>query len=405
MKKLLTIITLLLTLLFTSIVPVFASEVNQNPILNQQISQQSLIRTIKVTKVTLDKIANINVGSTTTLIPTVYPLNATNKNVTWKSSNTKIATVNSEGIVTAIKAGKATITITTSDGKKTAKCTVTVKSAPLIVNVTGVGLNKSSITLYPNAVIWADEILIATVTPYNANNKNVTWNSSDPLIATVDSNGKVVAVKVGMSIITVTTVDGNRTATCIANVLPITPSVIEFTDPNFEKAIRNNLGKQTGDITRNDVQGISSLSISDGLVYNISEIKYFINLSNFSLFNSAVSDISSLSGLTSLKSLSLGNNQISDITPLRGLTNLLSLDLGNTIPEFLEPHQNRISDISALSGLTKLWYLSLSSNEVSNVNPLKSLTKLLILSLGNNPISDADKQGLRSALPRCSITF
>ena len=66
MRKLLTTITLSLALLFTSTLPIFASEVNQNQIFNQQILQQPLIRTIKVTKVAIDKIANINVGSTTT---------------------------------------------------------------------------------------------------------------------------------------------------------------------------------------------------------------------------------------------------------------------------------------------------------------------------------------------------
>lgn len=81
-----------------------------------------------VSKVTLKpKKATVGVGQTIVLKATVSPKKATNKNVTWKSKNKKVATVSSTGVVTGIKAGKTTITVTTKDGKKTAKCTITVQ--------------------------------------------------------------------------------------------------------------------------------------------------------------------------------------------------------------------------------------------------------------------------------------
>ncbi|MBO5280221.1 MAG: leucine-rich repeat protein [Clostridia bacterium] len=84
---------------------------------------------IPVTGVTLNKSsATLTEGDTLTLTATVAPTNATNKNVTWKSSDTTVATV-SNGVVTAKKAGTATITVMTADGSKTATCTVTVKAA------------------------------------------------------------------------------------------------------------------------------------------------------------------------------------------------------------------------------------------------------------------------------------
>ena len=127
LKKLLTTITLSVSfvLLSTNTLPVFASEVTQNQILNLAST-----KIIKVIKTTLNKkTTTMNVGANETLIATISPTTATNKNATWKSSNTKIATIDSTGNVKGIKAGKATITVTTVDGKKTAKCTVTVTTA------------------------------------------------------------------------------------------------------------------------------------------------------------------------------------------------------------------------------------------------------------------------------------
>ena len=87
--------------------------------------------TIHVTSVSLDKASlELTEGGTGTLIATVEPNNAINKNVTWESSNTSVATVDANGLVTAVSAGTATITVTTVDGNKTAACTVTVKTLP-----------------------------------------------------------------------------------------------------------------------------------------------------------------------------------------------------------------------------------------------------------------------------------
>ena len=163
-----------------------------------------------VTSVSLNKsTATLTEGETLTLTATVNPSNATNKNVSWKSSNTSVATV-SNGKVTAVKAGSATITVTTEDGDKTATCEVTVKA---IVNVTSVSLNKTTASLTEGESLT----LTASINPYNATNKNVTWKSSNTSVATV-SNGKVTAVKAGSATITVTTKDGNKTATCSVTV-------------------------------------------------------------------------------------------------------------------------------------------------------------------------------------------
>ena len=94
------------------------------------------VRDVSVKKVTLDKttVADLQVGKGSTkktqqLVATIAPSNATNKNVKWISSDTKIATVSSTGLVIAVKAGSAIITVISSDGAKKATSKITVKAA------------------------------------------------------------------------------------------------------------------------------------------------------------------------------------------------------------------------------------------------------------------------------------
>ena len=111
------------------------------------------------------------------------------------------------GTVKAVKAGSATIKVTTDDGSKTAECQVTVKAKT--VSVTSVTLNRSNLTMTEGD----SGTLTATVYPSNATNKNVTWTSSDPSVATVN-NGTVKALKAGKATIKVTTADGGKTVEC-----------------------------------------------------------------------------------------------------------------------------------------------------------------------------------------------
>ena len=187
---------------------------------------------VSVTGVTLNKTStSIQVGGTETLTATVSPKDAANKKVTWKSSNAAIASVDANGKVTGVKAGEATITVTTEDGGKTATCKVTVSDKE--IKVTGVKLNKSE----TNLLVSGNETLTATVLPEDATNQNVTWKSDKPEIATVDANGKVMAVKVGEATITVTTEDGGKTATCKVTVSETSVAVTGVTLNKTETSI------------------------------------------------------------------------------------------------------------------------------------------------------------------------
>ena len=170
-------------------------------------------KAVNVTEVTLDKTElTLTEGETETLTATVRPDNADNRKVTWSSDKTDVATVDGDGRVTAVKAGVATVTVTTEDGGKTASCKVTVKAKA--VNVTEVTLDRTELTLTEGET----GTLTATVKPDNADNRKVTWISDKTDVATVDGAGKVTAVKAGEAVVTVTTEDGGKTATCKVTV-------------------------------------------------------------------------------------------------------------------------------------------------------------------------------------------
>ncbi|MDR0230830.1 MAG: Ig-like domain-containing protein [Dysgonamonadaceae bacterium] len=168
---------------------------------------------IPVTGVTLNhEVDTIALNSVISLEATIAPARASNKDVTWSSSNSEIALVNENGGVSAVGVGDADITVTTVDGNKTAVCKITVVKGFL---VTGVKLNLKEMTL----IVGEDGYLKPTIEPENATNKFVTWSSSDETKATVASDGKVVGIAPGEAIITVTTEDGEFEASCEVTVL------------------------------------------------------------------------------------------------------------------------------------------------------------------------------------------
>lgn len=170
------------------------------------------VNPIKVKGVKLNKeVAVLSKGQSLTLKATVSPSNATNKGVTWKSSNSKVVTVSSSGVVKAVGNGKAIVTCLTKDGGFVAVCVIEVKT----VKVMGITLNQSKLTLNNGATYT----LKATIVPSNASNKKVTWSSSDTAVAKIDSNGKITAVGKGMCQIKVKSVDGSWIASCKVTVV------------------------------------------------------------------------------------------------------------------------------------------------------------------------------------------
>jgi uncharacterized protein YjdB len=159
----------------------------------------------------------INTGSTKPLTSTVLPFNATNKAVSWSSTNTSIANVNSSGVVTGISAGSTSIRVQTEDGGFSATSAVTVT-----IGVQSVILDTRNVSLLKGTTLQST----ATIAPLNATNKTVMWSSAIASIATVSPTGLITAVGNGTGIISAFSQDGNKTASIIVRVTTPVSSVL-----------------------------------------------------------------------------------------------------------------------------------------------------------------------------------
>lgn len=163
-----------------------------------------------VTRISLSKKATMYTGKKLTLKAKVNPANASNKALTWKSSNTKIAKVASNGVVTGVKAGTVKITATAKDGsRKSATCTVTVRQS-----VSKITLSKTNVVLPKKGSSYNVRV---TVAPKNAYNKNVTVKSAKTKVAKVSASTvksgktvKITAVKKGTTKVVFTAKDGSK---------------------------------------------------------------------------------------------------------------------------------------------------------------------------------------------------
>ena len=171
--------------------------------------------TVAVESVSLPATQDVYFGKTATLTATVTPDDATNKAVSWESSDAETVSVDANGVVTGNKIGSATITVTTEDGGKTATCVVTVSHK----HIESIDISQSTLAL---TLASAATQLTATYSPDDATDTELTWTVDKPEIATVSSTGVVTPVAEGTAIVTVA--NGSVSATCT-----VTVSAVEIT--------------------------------------------------------------------------------------------------------------------------------------------------------------------------------
>ncbi len=167
-----------------------------------------LIQNIKINEGNI----NLNVGESKNLTVTISPNDATNKSVTWKSSNTNVITIDAKGIVKAIGAGTTQITATSvSNPNITSTITITSNKVNTTKPVTGIKINEGNINLN----VGESKNLTVTISPNDATNKNITWKSSNTNVITIDAKGIVKAIGAGTTKITVTSSSNSKISSTI----------------------------------------------------------------------------------------------------------------------------------------------------------------------------------------------
>ncbi|NLW58589.1 MAG: hypothetical protein GX068_07640, partial [Bifidobacterium pseudolongum subsp. globosum] len=190
-------------------------------------------------------------GASKQLSATVSPSNATDRAVSWKSSDTAVATVDASGKVTAVKAGTATITATAGGKSASVTVTVTKEDVPVVpvtsVAISGTGVSGNRATIN----VGAGLALSATVLPANASDKTVSWKSTNSSIASVDANGNVRGLKAGNAGITATA--GGKSASIIVTVKEAGP-VLQSIQITGNGVTNNKLSTPAGETVQLKVQ-------------------------------------------------------------------------------------------------------------------------------------------------------
>lgn len=223
---------------------------------------------IPATSVTLDKsVLDIEIGQTATLAATVLPI-GTSSGVQWTSSDDAVATVDQNGVVTAVGVGEAFISVTTTDGTNLfAACHVIVKP----VEVKSLTLDKHDAELRLDETVK----LTATILPVQAANSVVLWSSSDTSVATVDANGVVTAVGIGEAVITAIAEGTEVKDTCVVSVIT-TPG-----DANNDGIITvTDIVVTASYILGDDVQDFvpASVDLNNDNKVNVTDITLLVNL-------------------------------------------------------------------------------------------------------------------------------
>lgn len=178
---------------------------------------------IEISSIALNKTSiTLHEGDEIVLSPTIYPENASDKTVVWKSTDSQVATV-TDGKVKALQ--KGTTVITAWAGNKTATCDVTVVADVVVDKIT---LDKTTLSL----AIEEEATLIATISPKEASEKIVVWTSDKPEVASVDDKGRIKGLKKGSALITAAA--GGKSARCTVTVTDSQAEEISLDKYSFE---------------------------------------------------------------------------------------------------------------------------------------------------------------------------
>ncbi|MCE5178003.1 MAG: Ig-like domain-containing protein [Porphyromonadaceae bacterium] len=350
------------------------------------ISCEKVDPVIKVTAVSVSESSlTMTAGDFNKLHVSINPEKATNKNVAWKSSNVSIVFVDQNGEIVANKAGNATITVTSEEGNITAACSVTVE--PKKIPVTSIDLNKKSLTL----VEGDSEVLTASLQPDQSTNKNIVWESSNNEIASVDSKGKISALHLGTATITVTSVDGNYSATCDLSV--------------EEKAV------PVTSVSLNNIELMLIEGDSAKLTATIAPSEATYKDLDWTSSNESIVSVDSRGNVTALKSgvalitVTTRNNGKKDVCAVAVEPNIISVtgvSLNKTsLTVDVNESETLITSIEPSNATNKNIYWKSADEKIATVD---SKGKVFGLNVGNTSITATTEDGRKSAVCNVAVT-
>ncbi len=234
---------------------------NGNQVIDQCSSNLSILDRIRPESIALtDWLREVEIGETVPVTANVLPENAYNKSINWTSSNSSVATVNNEGIVTGVSLGTTTIRATTQDGGLVAQTTIEVKSQ-VVVQPTVI-IIPSDVTVFPNGSLSVSPVF----EPEWTTEKSITWASSNTALATVDGNGNISAGGTTGTLTLTATSTSNPSVQGVSNVTVGTTLIIQA--ESF-----SGMGGPVGEIAIYDIptggQGINNVQSGDYVEFDV----------------------------------------------------------------------------------------------------------------------------------------
>ena len=221
---------------------------------------------VLVSEISLNQTSVVTpVGKSFILLADILPFNASNQALSWSSSNSNVASVNSNGVVSANQVGSTIIEAKSTDGSnKSAVCNVKV-----IIPVSQIILSQNNLELWVNQSVTLSTVIL----PNNATNKKIIWISSNPEIVTIDENGKLKAQSSGNCVIVATSCDGSDvSATCAVTVtkpIPVSGIILSETEISLKEGKSVTL---TASVTPSDASDKSVVwSSSDETIASVSQ--------------------------------------------------------------------------------------------------------------------------------------
>ena len=332
----------------------------------------------------------------------------------WSSDDEAIATVDSLGVVTAIAAGVANLTV-----EGTVDAQSLSQALPVLVNPT-LQITTASVANGDKNLPYAGGPLTAA-----GGGTMYSWSvvgGSLPTGLSLEAGGDFVGIPTdpGTSVFTaeVSSEDGQTAQKVLSLVVDDSPyllpadlcsaapanAIARFADADLESQVRSALGLGgSDDLSCTLLATLTTLIAGNASISDLTGLQNLTALEWLDLEVNNITDVGPISGLVALERLDLAGNSISDVAPVRDLTQLTYLDLGeNTAITDLGPvsgltalielgcYRCSVDDIAVVSGLTALTVLDLWANPVADISPVSGLTELVFLRLGNGGVAIPD---------------